>query len=166
MVLIACCTAGTVHSGLCPENRRISFPIIAPTAKEALRASSGKIAVLATNATVRSHAFARYIGRGRTAEIEASPLVGYIEGGERDGRISASLGEYLDGLAQKIEGTGADTLVLGCTHFERLSAEILSRISALTDRKISLINSALIGASAILARYPRAAAGSGRTVRI
>ena len=166
-VLIACCTASTVHSQISPRRAEISIPIIEPTAKEAVRiSSSGDIALLATDATVRSHAFREALGDACVLELAASPLVEAIERGERDGQISRALGEYLDALLRPIASTRADTLVLGCTHFVCLRAEIENRLKKITNRKFYTVDSSEVGARHMLKVYGAARVGEGRLKRI
>lgn len=164
-VLIACCTASTVYTSLSEDLRRRALPIIEPTAKEALRITRrGKIAVIATDTTAASHAFSSMLCGRCAAELAASPLVRAIEGGAADGDISPALAEYLDGICEKISDTGADVLILGCTHFVRLRGEITKRISKDAKTKIITVDSAEAGAMEMLRRTEKS--GSGVTVRI
>ncbi len=166
-VLIACCTASTVHGELPHRLRELSTPIILPTANRAKELShTGKIALIATDATVRSHVFADYLGDLLVGELAASYLVDEIERGARDGLISRSLCEYLCSLLLEVANTGADTLILGCTHFVRLSGEIRKIYKGITGRKITVVDSAKEGARAILLEYPHLARGKGRLCRI
>ena len=165
-VLIACCTASTVHSELEKRYRECSIPIILPTAHAALAASqNGKIALIATDATVRSHAFSHALGSALTAEIAASRLVCEIENGARDGKISDELTEYLTALTKEIAASGADTLILGCTHFVRLRGEIERAYEKETRKKIIIVDSAAEGARA-LAGLCAGSRGEGRIKRI
>ena len=132
-ILIACCTASTLYPRMSPESRKIAVPIISPAARVAATITlNGRIAVIATNATVKSRAFTREIRSYRQAkllELEAQPLVGVVEGGARDGRpLSASDENILEEILAPIRAFGADTLVLGCTHFSHLSEHISSRL--------------------------------------
>ena len=166
-VLIACCTASTVHSDIGRELSKLSIPIIEPTANEALNTTeTGKVALLATDATVRSHAFREALGGACALELAASPLVAAIERGERDGRISRALGKYLDELLITIGPTDADTLILGCTHFACLKGEIATRLEEMTKRKFYTVDSSEVGARHILNTYGAARIGEGRLKRI
>lgn len=166
-VLIACCTASSVHHALCSELRACSIPIIAPTARRALGITrSGRIAVIATEATVRHCAFSAALGESCVGEIPASILVDAIEQGERDGRVSDKTADVLDLLARKIAELDTDTLILGCTHFERLSGEISRRLEKIAKRKILTVNSAREGAIELLKLFPDARMGDGRLYRI
>ena len=149
-VLIACCTASTVYSSLSDRARSLSVPIIAPTAALARQAvADGKIGVIATDATVTSHAFAKHLHGCEVLEISAQRLVREIEDGARDGEITPELSEYLDTLLTPAVKFGIDALILGCTHFPLLEGEIRRSLSRLTDKKITTVSSAYAGALAL-----------------
>ncbi len=162
-ILIACCTASTLYPRLDPEEQMISVPIILPAARAAIKTTKkGRIGVIATRATVRSRAFSRAIsaeGFGcKVAECEAQALVGMIEAGARSG-IPLSDGDSaaLLRILLPIRSFGADTLVLGCTHFPHLSEHISELLPETT-----LVNPSREGALEIAKSAD--AAGSGRTV--
>lgn len=122
-IIIACCTACTVFDRV-PDREGV-YPILSAAAREAERISEGRIAVFATGATVRSDAFKREIGTKEVVQIAAQPLVRMIDGGASDGRPTGELLCYLDELISLARG--ADTVVLGCTHFssvKRLTQEL------------------------------------------
>lgn len=154
-VLIACCTASTVYDRLTAGEQQGVYPIITPTARAALKKTgNGRIGVLATEATVSSHAFARELCRiepsARVIEIAAQRFVEYVEGGKVDyGDVKATI--------EKLKRENIDTLILGCTHFPRLSG-IISEYAG----SITIISSAREGALEI-AKYARLA-GSGATI--
>lgn len=146
-VLIACCTASTVYDSLPSEARRAAIPIVAPSARLAARLSENKvIGVIATDATIRSHAFRDHLPECKVVECAAGPLVSIIESGEKDGHASEETRRYLAELLAPIIEAEADTLILGCTHFHALRAEIEAVLSGLTKRKIKTVSSAEVGA--------------------
>ncbi len=121
-VVVAC---GTVSStAIDILRKRTSLPIIGviePAAKKAVELTRNKkVAVLATNATISSHAFSR-----KVSELDANifciekacplfaPLVenGYID--KDNVALNAIISDYLESVIPH----GADTYVLGCTHF-------------------------------------------------
>ena len=161
-MLIACCTASSVHSRLSDGAREISIPIIAPAA--ALAAKVGrKIAVIATRHTATSGAFGKEIGKYAEAEvfeIDEQPMVALVEKGSRDGRLTNECREYLRGLRDRVSATGADTLILGCTHFSHLEGEIGRLLP-----KIKIISPARVGAEETVKKI-NAHRESGRTVYI
>ncbi len=131
-LVIACNTADSAAYAILKKSYDIPvFGVIQPAVRKAVSLSgNGKIAVIATNATIRSGAYQRQI-----AEIDpklevyakACPLlVPLVEDGRRspdDPIVKAVLEEYLLPLKE----TGADTLILGCTHYPLLT-EAISRI--------------------------------------
>ena len=162
-ILIACCTASTLYSRMSLAAREVSIPIIAPAARVAAEESRGRIAVIATSATVRSRAFTREITALRKAkllELEAQPLVAAVEAGARDGApLSPECESILDDILAQIRAFEADTLILGCTHFSHLSDHISRRLPG-----VNLISPSLEGAREI-ARLTENR-GSGSTVFI
>ena len=150
-IIIACCTACTVYDSL-TDTEGVQ-PILEETARAAARVTDGKIAVIATGRTVASHAFKNALPRCEVTEIEAQPLVGIIDGGECDGQHTRGTEQILHDILKR--GEGADTLILGCTHFSSLSA-LCRRIGREYGIR-HIVDSARVGASLI----PRAAGDGG-----
>ena len=146
-ILIACCTASTLYPRLSSWEQSLCVPIILPAARAAIKATvNGRIGVIATRATVRSRAFSRAIaaeGFGcKVAECEAQALVGIVEEGARgDTPLSDGDSETLLRILLPIRSFGADTLILGCTHFPHLREHIAELLPGVT-----LINPSLEGA--------------------
>lgn len=162
-VLIACCTASTVFDDLSTEAQAVAIPIVAPTlAKAEALSRSGKIGVIATEATIRSHAF--HSNTHTIYEAAAQRLVDIVEGGERDGAATEGTQEYLCSLLAPIVSAGVDTLILGCTHFHALRNEI-EKILNQNGQRIITVSSAEVGALAA-ASIANSARNSGRTVYI
>lgn len=131
-ILIACCTASTLHSRLTEGARRITTPIITPAARAAHRVSRGRIAVIATEATVRSHAFRREllsIGECEVTEHATQELVAMVESGASDEvPLTSEEKSRLARLLAPIKASRADTLILGCTHFPHLRGHIAAML--------------------------------------
>ena len=128
-VVVACNTV-TVNA---VENLRTqySIPIIGvePGVKPAVAISKRRIvAVLATEQTIKSVSFKnlikRFSGEARI-EVQACPgLVALVENQKLEGQeIKCMLSKYVMPLLEK----GADTIVMGCTHFAFLT-EVLKDI--------------------------------------
>ena len=147
-VLIACCTASSVHSELGESVRRISLPIIAPTAAAT---GGGRVTVIATERTVRSHAFKDEIMKlypdSEVCEIEAQSLVSLVEDGCRDGSIMPRGEGIINEIVMKISDTEPRVLVLGCTHFSHLEGCFSAALP-----RVRIVNSAREGARALLSR--------------
>lgn len=142
-VVIACNTA----TALALAAVRAAFPglpisgVIEPGAKAAVVAAGAKpvptIAVIATEATIRSRAYERAIHRRRhhaRVLLKAAPLlVPIIEEGRTDADplVRLALRQYLTPLA----GHKPDVLVLGCTHYPILKT-LIERMLGPTVRVI------------------------------
>ena len=136
MILIACCTASTLHGMLPRELREISIPIITPTAR--LCRDSRSVLVIATEHTARSGAFSQQIKRFSTAsvrEVPMQPLVSLIEWG-KDTKCA------INEIVEMCEGY--DTLILGCTHFSHLFGDLRARLP-----EVKILSPAHIGAGEI-----------------
>jgi len=123
LVVIACntATAAALHAA----RERFDVPIlgvIAPGAQAAVDATrNGRIAVISTEGTFASQQYLHAIKEanpGVGVLPRAAPhLVDIVEAGAADSPVAeAALREILD----EVEGWGADTLVLGCTHYPLL----------------------------------------------
>ena len=121
-VVVACNTATGAAARLLRS--RYPVPIIAmePAVKPAVGLTrSGVIGVLATRATLASYSFSALLVRvGAGVEIMLQPcpgLVERVEAGDLDGDYTrALLADYLRPLLER----GADSIVLGCTHYPYL----------------------------------------------
>jgi len=144
-LVIACNTA----SALALDAIRDAVPVpvlgVIETGANAAKAStqSGDVLVIATAATVESHAYAAACReRELRAYEKACPLlVPLIEEGWIDHRVTEEVLQiYLDELLAESANVGLnpDTLVLGCTHYPLLRAHIERRL----DPAIRVIDSA------------------------
>jgi glutamate racemase len=104
--------------------------VVEPGAAAACAATrSGRIAVVATESTVRGGAYQAAIQRRRPdaiVEARACPLfVALAEEGWTEGPVvEAVVHRYLDPLFSGVAAHHPDTLVLGCTHFPVLAPAI------------------------------------------
>src|SRR5215468_9335290 len=146
-LVIACNTI----SAMARERLRAEFKVpllsvLGPGARMAARVTrTGRIGVIATEATVESGAYERAIreaSRDRKVEIfsRACPLfVPLVEEGETDTQIAYLVAEqYLAPLREK----RIDTLVLGCTHYPLLKSVINATIGATGGGRVALVDSA------------------------
>lgn len=128
MIVIACNTAtAAALDELCLLWPDLPiFGVVRPGAQAACAAThNGKIAVLATESTIRNQAYQKAITELKPdAEVVATPsplLVPIAEEGWLDGPIvEAVIKQYLDPVFSGVDGPRPDTLVLGCTHFPAL----------------------------------------------
>lgn len=160
-VLIACCTASTVHEKLPLFLKERSVPVIEPTARLAAASTeNGNIAVIATERTVKSNAFSNAIRRIKaTVKVSEYPAQELVEIAEQvaAGKIpDKSSRRKIESMINASLSGGADTLVLGCTHFSHLK-KIIKDVT----NSVKIIDSAKIGAEHIAKDAKR---GSGATV--
>ncbi|MBK1629851.1 glutamate racemase [Thiohalocapsa halophila] len=118
-IVIACNTAtGAAAAHL---RGRHSLPIIAmePAVKPAAAGTrSGVVGVLATSGTLKSDKFEALRGRFHGAvEVLTQPCPGLVELIEAGDFRAAALRDLLTKLVLPLLDRGADTLVLGCTHY-------------------------------------------------
>jgi glutamate racemase len=123
--------------------------VIEPGAEAAVKAApSGRIAVIATEGTVRGGAYLRAIhARNAQAQVRQQPcplFVALAEEGLTEGEIPELVAKrYLGPIMS--DGGAPDCLVLGCTHFPALS-KVIARV---LGPKIKLVDSAATTADAV-----------------
>jgi len=164
-LVVACNTASAVALDAL-RRRYAPLPVIGvvePGARAACAASrNGRIAVIATESTVRAGAYEQAIRRIRTdCDVVSTPcqlFVALAEEGWIDGEIAEAvarryLGPMLAAAARP------DVLLLGCTHFPVL-APAIARIAG---PGIRIVDSAATTAAAVSESLgPLRAAGGGR----
>jgi len=140
-IVVACNTA----TGIAIDGLRSHFPIplvaIEPAVKPAASMTkSGIVGILATTQTLSSPKFTRLLA-GYSDEVRfllqpCPGLVEQVEKGELGGQATRTLVErYVRPLVEQ----GADTIVLGCTHFPFLDPVIRS----VTGPSVSVIDPAV-----------------------
>ena len=123
-VVVACNTA----TGIAIEALRARWPMpiigIEPAIKPAVAVTkSGVIGVLATAQTLASARFARLAGTfAANVEIIAQPCPGLVEQIESGDLSSEATRSLVAGYVRPLIERGADTLVLGCTHYPLVRA--------------------------------------------
>lgn len=118
-LVVACNTA---TAAAVPALRaRHDCPVVGvePAVKPAVEATrSGVIGVLATSGTLASDRFASLVERfGARARIVVQPCPGLVERVEQGHWSDAATRTLVEGYVRPLLGEGADTLVLGCTHY-------------------------------------------------
>lgn len=122
-IVVACNTA--TGAAIATLRSRFSLPIVGiePAVKPAVgKTASGVVAVMATSGTLSSDKFAKLLARfGDDVEILIEPcagLVEQVETGELEGeKARAATAKHLLPLLER----GADTVILGCTHYSFLA---------------------------------------------
>jgi glutamate racemase len=154
-LVVACNTASAVAvEDLTQEFAPVPVVgVLEPGAAAACRATrTGRIAVIATESTVRGGAYQRAIARRLPSAVvvaRACPLfVALAEEGWTEGPIVEAIARrYLDDLFGKSAADARpDTLVLGCTHFP----VIASAIASVVGPAVTIVDSAATTAEALV----------------
>ncbi len=155
-VVIACNTATAAAAATL--RARFEIPIIGmePAVKPAVAATrSGVVGVLATVGTLESAKFAalleQYAGEVEIVAQACPGLVEQVEAGELDGSKTRAL---LERYTAPLLARGADTLVLGCTHY----AFLRPQIAELVGPAVTLIDTGDAVAKQVVRRLPATAA--------
>ena len=162
-LVVACNTSTAV--GIAAFRRRYDLPVlgvIRPGASAAALATRNRrVGVIATPATIRSHAYFNAIKDENPAvevyEHATPDLVPMVEAGELSGptaeaTVAASLAALLgerdadgESIFPRPPGATIDTLLLGCTHYPLLSP----LIAAIVGERVAIVDSATATASAL-----------------
>lgn len=118
-IVVACNTA--TAAAIKTLRQEFDVPIIGmePAVKPAAAATrSGVVGVLATTGTLKSAQFAALLENyGRHIRVVTQACVGLVECIERGELQSESTRALVAGYVKPLLASGADTIVLGCTHY-------------------------------------------------
>ena len=162
-IVVACNTSTAV--GLAAYRRRYDLPVLgvirAGASAAALATRVRRVGVIATPATIRSHAYFEAIKDENPAvevyEHATPALVPLVEAGTLTGplaeaAVADALAPLLGGpdsagesIFPKPPGATVDTLLLGCTHYPLLR----SLIAAAVGDRVAIVDSATATASAL-----------------
>lgn len=138
LIVIACNTAtARAIDTLRQRYPGITWVGVEPGIKPAVRRSAnGRIGVLATPSTLSSPRFDSLIDRfARSCEVIRVPCKGLAAAIEQGGPSDPALDPLLDRCCEPVIRSGADTVVLGCTHYpfvaERIAARLGPRVQLL-----------------------------------
>jgi glutamate racemase len=141
-VVIACNTASSIALDAMKEAFDIPIMgVIEPGAAAAVKATrNNKVGIIGTEATVQSGSYSRAIARihpgVQTCGIACSLFVPIVEEGWGDTQVAyLTACRYLEA----IKNWGADTVILGCTHYPLL----MNTISKVMGQDVTLINPAV-----------------------
>ena len=153
LIVVACNTA-TVQAIAALRERWPALPFVGvePGIKPAAaRTRNGRIAVMATAATVGSARVQRLLEQhaGHT-EVLLQGCPGVVDVIERADGDDAALRDVLRPYCERVREFGADTIVLGCTHYPFVepqirellgpAAQIIDTAQAIAERAASLWN--------------------------
>ena len=129
-VVVACNTATSVAVDALRRTWTIPIVAIEPAVKPAAAATrSGVVGVLATSQTIASPRFARLTDVfADGVEIIAQPCPGLVEQIEKGDLSGAATRVLIDAYVRPLVERGADTLVLGCTHYPFV-AELIADVA-------------------------------------
>lgn len=140
-VVIACNTATAAAAGVLRE--RHTQPVIGmePAVKPAAAATKrGVVGVLATVGTLKSARFAALLDRfANGIEVVTQPCPGLVECVERGELDSPATRALVARYVEPLVARGADTIVLGCTHYPFLGP----LISELAGPNVTLIETGM-----------------------
>lgn len=119
LIVVACNTASS--TGLEDLRKMFTVPIVGmePAVKPAVAATrNGKIGVLATCLTIGGDRFASLVRRyAENTKVITQPCPGLVELIENGKLEEPETEVVLKGFLQPVLDQGADTIVLGCTHY-------------------------------------------------
>jgi glutamate racemase len=142
LLVVACNSATAAALPALREELEGRVPVVGVVTPESRLAAAatqnGRVGLIATPATVASGAYARALAEAApaaelhaVASAELAPLI--QEGGEVDERVVACV----EGVCRPLKEAGADTVILGCTHYP-LVRPVLQRA---LGRGVSIVSS-------------------------
>lgn len=142
--IVIACNSATANAA--KEIKKIAgdtlvIDVISPVAKKVAFELHQKIGVIATKATVKTHAYRKAIRKYnkhiKVAELATPLLVPIIEEGFKN---TAVLTHALEIYTSNKKLDQIDTLILGCTHYPLIQKEINSAF----EGRVKIVNSSLI----------------------
>ena len=166
LIVVACNTA-TAHAVAALRARWPQLPIVGiePGIKPAVQATrNGRIAVMATQATVNSERYRQLIAtHGGDVHVHSQACPGLVDRIETGDLGDERLQELLKTYTDAVKTSGADTVLLGCTHYPFIQA----RIEALLGPGITVLNTEGAVARQTLKRWTELGLGArGASVRL
>lgn len=137
-IVIACNTASAAAATTLRSQFNIPVIAMEPAVKPAVEASNnGIIGVLATTGTLASARFAALLAKyADSVEIITQGCPGLVEQVERGELSSAETRKLIDQYTSPLLAAGADTIILGCTHYPFL----IPLIKEIVGSEIALID--------------------------
>ncbi|WP_199540419.1 glutamate racemase [Paraburkholderia kururiensis] len=140
-LVVACNTATAESIALVREKLSVPLVGVEPGIKPAVQQSKSRVVgVLATRVTLASARFQALLQRhGADCRFLCQPGHGLVEAIERCDIGSPEMRARLEGYLAPMLEAGADTLVLGCTHYPFLDATIRD----IVDERMTLIDTSV-----------------------
>jgi glutamate racemase len=127
LICIACNTASSLALPAIRNHFKVPIVgVITPGAREAVYATKNKrIGVIGTKGTINSHTYQREIRqldrRIKVTAVACPLFVPFVEEGWLSGRVVMEVARH---YLKPLEAGGADTVILGCTHYPLLKPVI------------------------------------------
>ena len=160
-VVVACNTASAAAlRGLREQWPGVPFVGMEPAVKPAaILTSTGKVGVLATQATFQGELFADLVARyGNGVEVLTAACPGLAALIEDVPPNDPGAADRLAGYALPLVVAGADVLVLGCTHYAFLQEALAERVGP----RVTIVNPAEAVARRVTAVAEEAGTAAGR----
>jgi glutamate racemase len=144
--LVVACNTATVAAIKAVRARYPELPVVGvePGLKPAAAATrNGKVGVLATARTLKGEKFLQLreqISAATRAEFLLQPAVGLVDQIELGDLEAPAIGAMLEQYIAPLLDQGADTLVLGCTHYPFVKSGIEGVLSAHARQDVVLID--------------------------
>ncbi|MDH0864257.1 glutamate racemase [Mitsuaria sp. GD03876] len=139
MAVVACNTA-TAHAVQAMRERWPDWPVVGiePGVKPAVAATrNGRIAVMATTATIASRRYEQLVAaHAGDVTLISQPCPGLVTLIERGDLRSPELDELIERYCAPLREAGVDTVLLGCTHYPLIQP----RIQAALGDGVRLLN--------------------------
>lgn len=125
-VVLACNTVSVAAAASLRSSFEVPIVAMEPAIKPAIQITrSGKVLVLATQYTTESRAVASLCERfGGAADVILQPCPGLVEQVESGAFSADKTFELLGAYVRPGVAAGADTIVLGCTHYSFLAEQV------------------------------------------
>ncbi len=120
LIVVACNTASAAAlNHLRRQWPEVPFVGMEPAVKPGARATrSGKVGILATAGTFKSQRYSSLMHRfAREVQLLENPCLGLVERIEAGDTDSPEMEAFLRSILEPMLEAGADTFVLGCTHY-------------------------------------------------
>jgi glutamate racemase len=125
-LVLACNTASVVAAHHLRQRHELPIVAMEPAIKPAARITQSKVVlVMATTTTIHSQSVARLCHTyGKDVKLVLQPCPGLADQVERGQFRSTLTRKLLEDFVKPGIAAGADTIVLGCTHYAFLASEI------------------------------------------
>ena len=156
-IVIACNTATAAAVHLLRERHTLPIIGVEPGIKPAITQTlSGVVGILATQRTIDSEKFSKLVSQfSNNTDIILQPCPGLAEAIDEGQHQSALRAQLLRHFIAPLLGRGADTLVLGCTHYPLIMEEIRQILVELRHANVQLVDTSEAIAKQVIRQLER-----------